>query len=53
MMSMDIFQLFLNHLAERHHNNIYQIIQQDADFWGIHNERKLTRRATQETKFIR
>ena len=26
------FQLFLNHLAERHNNNIYQNIQQDANY---------------------
>ena len=26
------FQLFLNYLTERHHNNIYQNIQQDADY---------------------
>ena len=32
IMNIDIFQLFLNHLAERHHNNIYQNIQQDADY---------------------
>ena len=32
MMNMDIFQLFLNYLTERHHNNIYQNIQQDADY---------------------
>ena len=32
MMNMDTFQLFLNYLTERHHNNIYQNIQQDADY---------------------
>ena len=32
MMNIDIFQLFLNYLTERHHNNIYQNIQQDADY---------------------
>ena len=32
MISIDIFQLFLNYLTERHHNNIYQNIQQDADY---------------------
>lgn len=31
-MNIDIFQLFLNYLTERHHNNIYQNIQQDADY---------------------
>ena len=32
MMNMDTFQLFLYYLAERHPNNIYQNIQQDADY---------------------
>ena len=32
MMNIDIFQLFLNYLTERHHNNIYQNIQQDVDY---------------------
>ncbi len=32
MMNIDIFQLFLNYLTERHHNNIYQNIQQDTDY---------------------
>ena len=32
MMNMNTFQLFLNYLTERHHNNIYQNIQQDADY---------------------
>ena len=32
MMNMDTFQLFLNYLTERHPNNIYQNIQQDADY---------------------
>ena len=32
MINIDIFQLFLNYLTERHHNNIYQNIQQDADY---------------------
>jgi len=31
-MNIDIFQLFLNYLTERHHNNIYQNIQQDVDY---------------------
>ncbi len=31
-MNIDIFQLFLNYLTERHHNNIYQNIQQDIDY---------------------
>lgn len=31
-MNIDIFQLFLNYLTERHHNNIYQNIQLDADY---------------------
>ena len=31
-MNIDIFQLFLNYLTERHHNNIYQNIQQDTDY---------------------
>ena len=31
-MNMDIYKLFLNHLLERHHNNIYQNIQLDADY---------------------
>ncbi len=32
MMNIDIFQLFLNYLTERHHNNIYHNIQQDTDY---------------------
>lgn len=32
MINIDIFQLFLNYLTERHHNNIYQNIQQDTDY---------------------
>lgn len=32
MMNIDIFQLFLNYLTERHHNNIYQNVQQDTDY---------------------
>lgn len=32
MMNMNTFQLFLNYLTERHNNNIYQNIQQDADY---------------------
>ncbi len=31
-MNMDIFQLFLNYLTERHHNNIYQNVKQDIDY---------------------
>ncbi len=31
-MNMDIFQLFLKHLTKRHHNSIYQNIQQNADY---------------------
>ena len=43
MINIDIFQLFLNYLTERHHNNIYQNIQQDADYLEAtmkENERK-------------
>ncbi len=32
MMNIDIFQLFLNYLTERHHNKIYHNIQQDTDY---------------------
>ncbi len=32
VMNIDIFQLFLNYLTERHHNNIYQNIHQDVNY---------------------
>ncbi len=45
MINMNIYQLFLNHLAERHHNNIYQNIQQDADYLDATiKENKLNKR---------
>lgn len=31
-MNINTFQLFLNYLTERQHNNIYQNIQQDSDY---------------------
>lgn len=33
MMDMDIFQLFFNYLEERPYNNIYQNVNQDANYW--------------------
>jgi len=32
MMNMDTFQLFFNHLEEQLYNNIYQNMNQDADY---------------------
>lgn len=31
-MNIDIWNLLYNHLEERHHNNIYQNVMQDADY---------------------
>ena len=32
MIDMDFFQLLFNHLEERHYNNFYQNVKQDANY---------------------